>query len=278
MKEFKYLQKLFFLLVMGFSLCFVCIACGDEEEDEPFDGPNQEQTDNNGNGTGNGGTSPTDSIMSPTDDPVLPNDSIASGEDDPMIPADSILVIGGHEAVDLGLSVKWATCNVGASSPEEYGDYFAWGETTTKSSYDEDNSITYNLSASELQSRGIIDADGNLTAAYDAATANWGSSWRMPTLDEIKELVNKCTWEWTTLCGVAGRKITSPNGNSIFLPASGERYRTDLRCVGTHGLYWSDSPNNERDIAYFLCLDSSGYLWSYDHRNYGFSVRPVLEQ
>lgn len=87
--------------------------------------------------------------------------------------------LNGHDWIDLGLSsgLKWATCNVGASSPEEYGDYFAWGET--KSGYYESNSTTYGLSTSELQSRGIIGSDGNLSAAYDAATANWGGSWRM---------------------------------------------------------------------------------------------------
>jgi hypothetical protein len=129
----------------------------------------------------------------------------------------------GHEYVDLGLpsGTLWASCNVGATSPEEYGDYFAWGETSTKSDYTISNSITSGLSISELESRGIIDASGNLTAAYDAATANWGDKWRMPTLDEIKELVNQCTWEWTTQNGVNGCKVVGPNSNSIFLPAAG---------------------------------------------------------
>jgi len=290
MKELKYLQKLFFLLLMAFSLSFVC-ACGDDEDDEPFDEPNQGQIDNGG-GSQNGGTAPTDSIMPPVEeepvlpndsitppaeDPSLPNDSTSGGEDVPMVPADSILVIGGHEAVDLGLSVKWATCNVGASSPEDYGDYFAWGETTTKSSYDRDNSTTYGVSISELQFRGIIGSDGNLTAAYDAATANWGGSWRMPTLDEIKELFNNCTRTWTTQNGVKGRKVTGPNGNSIFLPAAGGRYGSDLSNVGSNGGYWSATPYGYSGSAYLLNFDSDHYDWFDGSRYSGRSVRPVSD-
>ena len=132
------------------------------------------------------------------------------------------------EAVDLGLSVKWAGCNVGADSPEEYGDYFAWGETTTKSDYSSSTSITYGLSISELESRGIIGADSQLAPAYDAATVNWGDDWRMPTLGEIKELIDRCTWEWTSVNGVSGQKVTGPKGNSIFLPAVGFRLGTEV--------------------------------------------------
>ena len=184
----------------------------------------------------------------------------------------------GVEAVDLGLSVKWASCNVGAESPEEYGDYFAWGETTTKSSYTESNSVTYGLSISELESRGIIDADGNLTAAYDAATANWGDKWRMPTLDEMKELVNQCTWEWTTQNGVNGYKVTSPNGNSIFLPAAGCRYYTSLDNTGFSGYFWSATSRSLSDRAYNLYFASGDYDWDRNYvRSSGQAVRPVSE-
>ncbi|MCD8303544.1 MAG: hypothetical protein LUC86_01770, partial [Prevotellaceae bacterium] len=126
--------------------------------------------------------------------------------------------INGHEYVDLGLSVKWATCNVGGSYPSVYGDYYAWGETSTKSSYDEDNCKTYNVSMGSIA--------GN--SSYDAARANWGGTWRLPTADEIDELIDKCDWEWTTRGGHAGYKVTGPNGNSIFLPAAGWRYGTSL--------------------------------------------------
>lgn len=183
-------------------------------------------------------------------------------------------------AVDLGLSVKWASCNVGADSPEEYGHYFAWGETTTKSDYSSSTSITYGLSISGLEYRGIIDADGNLTAKHDAATANWGDNWRMPTLDEMEELINECEWEWTSVNGVNGRLVTGPNGNSIFLPAAGYRYNTSLNNAGSGGYYWSATPrsgSDYADCAYNLDFRSGSYDWfNYDRLN-GHTVRPVSE-
>ncbi len=185
----------------------------------------------------------------------------------------------GVEAVDLGLSVKWASCNVGAESPEEYGGYYAWGETTTKSDYNSSTSITYGLSTWELESLGIIDADGNLTSAYDAATANWGGSWRMPTKDEQDELRTKCDWAWTTMNGVNGYQVTGPNGNSLFLPAAGYRLGTSLSNAGSDGYYWSATPAGNSYSAYFLYFDSDYYDWYYGfNRGYGFTVLPVSEQ
>ncbi len=187
---------------------------------------------------------------------------------------------GSHpQAVDLGLSVKWASCNVGAESPEEYGSYFAWGETQEKSDYSSSTSVTCGLSIDELESRGIIGSDGKLTAEYDAATANWGGDWRMPTLDEMVELVNNCTWSWTTQNGVYGRRVTGPNGNSIFLPAAGYRYGTSLYDAGSDGHYWSAMlyGNSYGAGAGYLRFYSDDYYWySYD-RSYGFTVRPVSE-
>ena len=183
-----------------------------------------------------------------------------------------------YEAIDLGLSVKWATCNVGASSPEEYGDYFAWGETEAKSSYDSNNSATYGLSTSELKSRGIIDSDGHLTVAYDVATVNWGGSWRMPTLTEIDELTRKCTWTWTTHNGVNGYLVTGSNGNSIFLPAAGAKVGTDLKFAGSYGYYWCASTGEgSNTIGYCLTFYSTDYEWAFEESYLGFSVRPVSE-
>lgn len=281
MKEFKYLQKLFFLLVMGFSLSSVC-ACGDDEEDEPFNTPNQEQTDNYDDGTEDEGTSPTDSIMSPTDDSILPNDSTSGGKDEPIV-SDS-LEYEHHVAIDLGLSVKWATCNVGASSPEEYGEYFSWGETKTKSSYTDCPLHGRNQSYNYLRDRGIIDYDG-LTAAYDAATANWGDAWRMPTVYEIRELLNNCIWEWTTYNGVNGYLVTGPNGNSIFLPAAGHWDGTDIDYAGSKGHYWSAAPlaytgadYGDTGRAYYLDFHSDYYQGgSFCHRYHGHTIRPVTE-
>ena len=184
----------------------------------------------------------------------------------------------GYGWVDLGLSVKWATCNVGADSPEEYGDYFAWGETSPKSDYSSSNSATYGLSNSELQSQGYIDSEGNLTAQYDAATANWGGSWRMPTSAEQEELFNNCTWTWTTYNGVKGYNVEGPNGHSIFLPAAGYRRGSSLNAAGGLGDYWSSSPYEyDGDRADILDFSSSGKFLLIGYRYDGQSVRPVSE-
>ena len=184
----------------------------------------------------------------------------------------------GHNYVDLGLpsGLKWATCNVGANSPEEYGNYYACGETTTKAEYTEDNCTTYGLSKSELQSQGYIDNNGNLIAQHDAATANWGGDWRMPTKAEYNELLNNCTWTWITQNGVNGYKVTGPNGNSIFLPAAGCRNGASLNYAGGNGFYWSSTPCLNYD-AYCLFFNSSSHLVSSSNRLYGRTVRPVRE-
>ena len=184
----------------------------------------------------------------------------------------------GYGYVDLGLSVKWATCNVGATTPEEYGDYFAWGETSTKAEYNSDNSPTYGLSISELQSQGYIDGEGNLTSQYDAAQANWGGSWRMPTYAELSELNTQCTWEWINTNDFKGYKVTGPNGNSIFLPAAGSRNGSSLDFAGSYGYYWSSSPDDDYDyIAYSLNFSSCYLNVDGNGRYYAQSVRPVLE-
>ena len=184
----------------------------------------------------------------------------------------------GREYVDLGLSVKWATCNIGATSPEEYGDYFAWGETSTKSDYSSSNCPTYGLSKSQLQSQGYIDSEGNLTSQYDAATANWGGDWRMPTEAEQEELLNNCTWTWTTQNGVNGYKVEGPNGNSIFLPAAGYLDGSSLSYAGSGGGYWSSAPNESNgNGACGLYFYSDDRILLYNYRYYGHSVRSILE-
>ena len=176
--------------------------------------------------------------------------------------------INGHEYVDLGLSVKWATCNVGASKPEDYGNYYAWGETKTKSDYSSSNSVTSGKSFSDIGGK----------SQYDAARANWGGTWRLPTKAELQELKKKCTWKWTTQNGVKGYKVTGPNGNSIFLPAAGYRYGSSLYRAGVDGRYWSSSPSESGSTyACSLYFDSGGQSVLWDNRNYGLSVRPVAE-
>ncbi len=174
----------------------------------------------------------------------------------------------GHEWVDLGLSVKWATCNVGANSPSDYGNHYAWGETTTKSKYTFGNSKTYGKSI------GAISGD----PSYDAARANWGGKWRLPTKSEFEELKNKCQWQWTSLNGHNGYRVTGPNGNSIFLPTAGLRAGDSLIFAGGCGNYWSSSPDEgNADYAYHLYFSSNIYIESWDDRRDGFSIRPVLE-
>lgn len=171
--------------------------------------------------------------------------------------------INGHEYVDLGLSVKWATCNVGASSPEDYGNYYAWGETKTKSNYSESNCVTY--------SKNLSDIGGD--SRYDAARANWGGSWRLPTKKELEELKDRCTWIWTTQGGKKGCRVTGPNGNSIFLPATGNGSSLDY--AGRVGFYWSSSP--DYNVAWDLYFTSGGQNIYFHFYHNGFSVRPVAE-
>lgn len=173
-----------------------------------------------------------------------------------------------HAWIDLGLpsGTKWATCNVGASQPHNYGNYYAWGETTTKSEYTSDNSRTYYKSMSDIT--------GN--SSYDAARANWGSSWRMPTKAEMEELKNKCTWTWTSQSGVKGYKVTGPNGNSIFLPAAGRCYGSSRYRVGENGYYWSSTPY-ESGTTYYLYFFSGGLGVDWFYRYYGYTVRPVSD-
>lgn len=183
----------------------------------------------------------------------------------------------GHEYVDLGLpsGLLWATCNVGADSPEEYGDYFAWGETEPKSYYDWSTYFDTNDGGSTFQ-KYYKGGKTVLEPADDAAHVNWGGSWRMPTKEEQDELRSECIWEWTTQNGVNGRKVTGPNGNSIFLPAAGSRYWSSLGSAGSGGEYWSSSLDaGSSYLAYGLGFDSDYVDWHYYDRGVGRSVRPV---
>ena len=197
------------------------------------------------------------------------------------------LVQGEHEYVDLGLpsGTLWATCNLGANSPEEYGGYFAWGETKTKETYGYstykwcngtyDTLTKYNNYNSNY---GTLDRKTELDPEDDAATANWGSDWRMPSLDQIEELCNSdnTTTEWTTLNGVNGRLITSKaNGKSLFLPAAGVRGSSSLALADSHGFYWSRSLSEDPTGAFILHFKSDNIYSDYYWRENGQSVRPV---
>ena len=192
----------------------------------------------------------------------------------------------GHKYVDLGLSVKWATMNVGATTPEDYGDYFAWGETSTKSTYVWGNYFDTNDVGNTFTKYNNEGGKTVLDPEDDAAHVNWGGSWRMPTLAEWQELIDNCTWTLTTQNGINGYKVTSNiagyTDRFIFLPAAGNRYDSDLYDVGFKGLYWSSSLYEYGSSnAWYLSFGLDGrflddYRYYYSNRFLGLSVRPVL--
>ncbi len=198
--------------------------------------------------------------------------------------------INGYEWVDLGLpsGLKWAAYNVGATKPEEYGGYYAWGETEEKENYDwntykwwkgrYDIYITVTKYCYDAKD-GNVDKKDVLDPEDDVANVKWGGIWRMPTYSEQDELRKKCTWQWTTQNGVNGYKVTSKkNGNSIFLPAAGYRDGVDVYDAGTCGNFWSSSLfTPEAAYAYFLSFDAERYSWNGYRRSCGYSVRPVYE-
>ena len=195
----------------------------------------------------------------------------------------------GHEWVDLGLSVKWATCNVGATNSEGYGDYYAWGEIVTKTDYSWStykhcegsyNKLTKYCNNRAFGSNGYTDYGMTLDMSDDVAHIQWQGVWRMPTIAEFQELIDNCTWTWTTRNGVKGYKITGKktgyNGQSVFLPAAGWRNNNGSYEVGSDGIYWSgtisaESPNN----AKCLYFNSGDYRTNNGSRCYGPSIRPV---
>lgn len=209
----------------------------------------------------------------------------------------------GVQAVDLGLSVKWANMNIGATSMDDYGDYFAWGETvgykggkktfiestykyymsTTTKDKDGFDITTKGYTkyvkksdASKYGYDGFYDDKTVLDPEDDAAIANWGGSWRMPTKAEQDELLTKCIWDWSDLNGTKGYRVTGPNGNFIFLPAAGYRGNSGLGYAGSDGYYWSSSlGTSNSDSAYELFFNSDAVDTGYDDRDYGQSVRAV---
>lgn len=195
-----------------------------------------------------------------------------------------------HEYVDLDLpsGILWATSNVGASSPEEYGDYFVWGETTAKKIYDwstykycngDNDKLTKYCNDSDYGHNGFTDDLTTLLPEDDAATANWGSNWRMPTQEEWEELKSNTTKIWTTRNGVSGMLFTASNGNSIFLPAAGSRWDDKLYDAGSFGFYWSSTLYTSDPInAWRFYFNSDDFdLNYYDYRGFGQSVRPVRQ-
>ena len=197
------------------------------------------------------------------------------------------------KAVDLGLSVKWATFNIGATKPDEYGDYFAWGDISPQDDYrwskykwcngNRQSLTKYNTSSSS----GTVDNKTVLDPEDDAAHVNWGECWRMPTYDDWMELQNNCTLTWVDNydgTGVAGEIVTSNKAGykdkSIFLPAAGQRYATGWRDSSSMGYYWSSSLDTDYHPynAWYVLFDSNGLYKNYDYRYLGFSIRPVFTE
>ena len=228
-----------------------------------------------------------------------------TGEDIPLDDGDDPV----HAYVDLGLpsGTLWATCNVGAENPEDYGDYFAWGETEpyytegnaqstasgiwktgksagyTWSSYKWCNGSYSTMTKYCTQSYyGTVDNKTVLDPEDDAAHVQWGGKWRMPTKAELDELRTECIWEWTQLNGVNGYKVSSKqsgNTNSIFLPATGGRDNGDLSVVGSLGHYWSSSLGTGYSYgAFIVYFYSDNVDWNSSSRNCGLSVRPVCAE
>lgn len=208
------------------------------------------------------------------------------------------------EAIDLGLpsGLKWASFNLGASKPEEYGDYYAWGDVEPY--YSSQDPLTWNegkksgyawasykwcmgssramtkyCSESSCGYDGFTDNKTVLDPEDDAASVNLSGKWRMPTDTEFTELRNNCIWEWISVNGINGRKVTGPNGNSIFLPAAGYRGGTSLYVAGSYGYYWSSSlsTGNSSYASCEVSFHSGGVDRLYDSRCCGSSVRPVSE-
>ena len=188
-----------------------------------------------------------------------------------------------YEAVDLGLpsGIKWATFNVGATKPEEYGGYYAWGETEEKENYSWSTYKWCNGSSTTMTkyctdgSSGIVDDKTVLDPEDDVAHVKWGGSWRMPTRPEQDELRDNCTWQWTTVNNVKGCRVTGPNGNSIFLPAGGYRRYSSIYNAEL-GHYWSSSFFIGIS-SYDLGFNNGGHNYGDGDRPYGHSVRPVSE-
>ena len=191
-------------------------------------------------------------------------------------------------AVDLGLSVYWASSNLSATglckNPEDYGDHYAWGETEPKGKYDwstykwcsgQATSLTKYNSDSDW---GTVDNKKVLEANDDAAHVALGGNWRMPTYEEWTELVKNCTWTWTTLNGVNGYEVKAANGNSIFLPAAGWREYSNLNYAGNSGSYWTSSLSEvHRGYACYVYISPSGTFLSDSARLEGLSIRPVAK-
>jgi TPR repeat protein len=210
-------------------------------------------------------------------------------------------VSDGHEYVDLGLSVKWATCNLGASKPHEYGNYYAWGETTPKKTYtfssykfykDKNGNGTAFNKKMDVEPGEFVSIGKDISGTqYDAARAKWGGKWRMPTKDEWQELIDHTSYQWINEGQVVGLKLTGPNGNSIFFPACGFYREGKVYMSVTDGQYWSSTAEGEKAYELYITVVMEGFQRQFDgevggwgnpkeddHRQFGYCIRPVIDK
>lgn len=264
------------LLAVLLSFSFTACSSDDDDEDDPYAPSQNESSDED-----------SDDVDDSNDDEnYKDSDDYFTG------------TISGYKYVDLGLSVKWATCNIGASQPEEYGDYYAWGETETKHIYDRYHyelgymknvgslgpTLIFNKYSLNTYS-GQFDVDNKtiLESVDDAASQRWGNKWRIPSKGEFEELIGKCKWIWISKKNIYGYKIIGPNGNSIFLPAAGMKAGIDLLNSNGFGGYWANSLEISEFYSYLdgaawaLSTYSNSYDMSGVQRVYGISVRAVTK-
>ena len=198
---------------------------------------------------------------------------LSCNEKEPEVVDNGVFVSGeidGYDYVDLGppSGIKWATCNVGADSFEDYGDYYAWGEVETKAEYTTDNSVTW----------GVIIGNISGNVKYDVARNKWGGTWRLPSKEELIELAEECKWEVVTQNGVKGYKVTGPNSNKLFLPFAGYRYGENLYNEENFGYLWCSNPyENNKDYSYSIEFNNNERKVLWDNRYDGQSVRPVTK-
>lgn len=180
-------------------------------------------------------------------------------------------------AIDLGIGVKFACCNIGASSPEKYGHYYAWGETDEKAVYDE---LSYRYGGNKQHKRYTDIGNDIAGSQYDVAHVKWEGNWQMPTKEQMELLKDRCKKEWITYKRVEGCRFTGPNGNSIFLPAAGSRWYDTMSYEGYIGKYWSSTSStqtsNSTGDSFFLHFDSDFVGIGHKDRASGSPVRPVL--
>ena len=195
--------------------------------------------------------------------------------EDPVVEPPASQETWTSEAVDLGLSVKWASCNFGAEGETDLGDMYAWGETKPKNDYTWANYIYANGSESSVVNIGSDISNTEYDPVAASQSSNGDDQWRMPTGAEIQELKNKCTFKETTKNGVKGMTVTGPNGNFIFLPYGGYMYEGQVVSKGTGGYYWSSTLHTTKSKAYTLNLKNSAVAYSSFYRRTGIYIRPV---